>query len=75
MHLTLPTILWLDAQSDGAVSSFRNKLSVHEMLRTFTDVAPCISYIKSHPDEMIILVTSGTLAVHIVEHIYDLHNP
>ncbi|CAF2610953.1 unnamed protein product [Rotaria sp. Silwood2] len=64
-------IIWLDANSSDAKSSFRNK---RIDAQTFTDVDHCIEYIRSHSNESIYLIVSGSLAKEIVPEIYEFSN-
>jgi len=74
MHIAIPTIVWLDSNSTDPFSSFRVKLNDHQDVQTFTDVSPCVSYIKSHSEQMIFLIVSGSFASQIVPQIYESLN-
>ena len=74
MQITLPTVLWLDANSNNENSSFLLKLRDAENVQTFTEVHACINYIKTHLQQPLFLIVSGTLAVEAVPEIYDLSN-
>lgn len=64
-------IIWLDANSSDPLSSFRTKLG---NAQTFTDANECVQYIKTHPDDPIYLIVSGTLAKVAVPEIYECSN-
>ncbi|CAF2940792.1 unnamed protein product [Rotaria sp. Silwood2] len=64
-------IIWLDANSSDPKSSFRNKLVDGQ---TFTDVDRCLEYIRSHSNESIYLIVSGSFAKEIVPEIYEFSN-
>lgn len=74
MQITEPTILWLDASANTSNGSFLKKLNDSEHVQTFTEVHPCIEYIKCHSEEPIFLIVSGALALQIVPQIYESSN-
>ena len=74
MHIPIPTIVWLDSNSIDPASSFRVKLNDHQDVQTFTDIHACVSYIKSHSEQMIFVIVSGCFASQIVPQIYEFSN-
>ena len=74
MHITTPTIVWLDSNSINSASSFRVKLNDHPDVQTFTDIDPCFSYIKSHSEQIIFPIVSGAFSSQLVPQIYELSN-
>jgi hypothetical protein len=64
-------ILWLDTNSSDPKSTFRAKLGEVE---AFTDVDKCIEYIKTHLNEPIYLIVSGSFAKEAVPEIYESSN-
>lgn len=60
------TILWLDNSSESPVSSFRDKLSEHKLVRCFSKPDDCVDYIKAHLMQMMFLIVSGSFAENIV---------
>jgi hypothetical protein len=65
------SIIWLDIHSSDPKSSFRLKLGEAQ---TFIDSNDCIRYIKSHPNELIYLIISGSFAKSTIPEIYDTSN-
>ena len=63
-------IVWLDSNSTDHESTFLRKLD--NQAQAFTDVTPCVQYIKSHPDQTIFFIVSGSLAKAAVPQVYDL---
>ena len=63
-------VVWLDASSSDPQSTFLRKLD--NQAQAFTDVVPCVQYIRSHPDQTIFFIVSGSLAKEAVPQVYDL---
>lgn len=74
MPIPTPTIVWLDSNSVDPASSFLVKLGDHQDVQTFIEVDPCVSYIKSHSEQIIYLIVSCSFASQIVPHIYESLN-
>ncbi|CAF1072490.1 unnamed protein product [Rotaria sp. Silwood1] len=74
MQNNIPIIVWLDSNSTDSASSFLSKLRNYQYVQIFTEVHACLSYINSHLEQTIILITSGSFALQIVPLIYDSAN-
>ncbi|CAF0794204.1 unnamed protein product [Adineta steineri] len=68
----MPTIIWLDTDSNNPSNSFLIKLNDYQDVQTFTNIDQCISYIKCHPEQIIFLIVPGTFGAQIVPEIYEL---
>jgi hypothetical protein len=74
MSITVPTIVWLDSNSNDPNVSFLTKLRDFDHVQTFTEVPSCIEYIKCHLEQPIFLIVSGVFALQTVPQIYESSN-
>ncbi|CAF3411156.1 unnamed protein product, partial [Rotaria sp. Silwood2] len=69
------TLIWLDQTLDKDINDSRDTSKLRQAvddLNTYVDLNECENYIRSHQNENIIFVVSGTYGQHIVPNIHDL---
>ncbi|CAF5003981.1 unnamed protein product, partial [Rotaria sp. Silwood1] len=69
------TLIWLDKTLDKDINDSRQTSKLRQAvddLKTYVDLNECENYIRSHENENIIFVVSGTYGQHIVPNIHDL---
>lgn len=63
------TLIWLDAHIDLSQSDFQNSIirlrRLVNWIETFTEIDPCIDFIKTIKDEKVFLIVSGSLGQRI----------
>jgi hypothetical protein len=74
MPISTPVIVWLDSNSADSTGSFLRKLGDDQCVKTFIEIAPCISYLNSHLEQSIFLIVSGSFASQTVPQIYESEN-
>jgi hypothetical protein len=67
-------IVWLDANANDSVSSFRSKLTEdsRQCVKIFIEIDSCIEFLQKNFDETIFFVLSGSLGLKVVPLIFDL---
>jgi len=65
------TIIWLDANALDSDSSFREQLGNAQI---FINPDECINYIRTHQNEYIYLISSGSFVREVVPVVYELNN-
>ncbi|CAF1333379.1 unnamed protein product [Rotaria sordida] len=69
------TVIWLDAgidTSSDCINTKQHLLSIINYLKTFTDSAKCIDYIKTVKEEKVFLIVSGAYGEDVVSEIENL---
>ncbi|CAF0985206.1 unnamed protein product [Rotaria sordida] len=69
------TVIWLDAgidTSSDCIDTKQHLLSIINYLKTFTDSAKCIDYIKTVKEEKVFLIVSGAYGEDVVSEIENL---
>ncbi|CAF1320417.1 unnamed protein product [Adineta steineri] len=67
-------LIWLDAKIDDSQDSLRTQtllLEFNPAAQFYTDPTRCIVFIKSTPNEQILLIVSGALAREVLSQIHD----
>ncbi|CAF1106315.1 unnamed protein product [Adineta steineri] len=68
-------LIWLDAKIDDSQDSLRTQtllLEFNPAAQFYTDPIRCIVFIKSTPNEQILLIVSGALAREVLSQIHDV---
>ncbi|CAF1025818.1 unnamed protein product [Adineta steineri] len=67
-------LIWLDAKIDDSQDSLRTQtllLEINPAAQFYTDPTRCVVFIKSTPNEQILLIVSGALAREVLSQIHD----
>ncbi len=66
-------IVWLDANANDSISSFRTKLTENqpECVKIFTEIDPCVTFLQKHIHGRTFFIVSGSFGSTVVPLIYD----
>ncbi|CAF0788418.1 unnamed protein product [Adineta steineri] len=66
-------IIWLDANANDGISSFRTKLTEDssQHVKIFVDANQCVTFIQTNANQKIFFILSGSFGSKVVPLIYD----
>ncbi|CAF1312585.1 unnamed protein product [Adineta steineri] len=66
-------VIWLDANANDGISSFRAKLTEDssQQVKIFVDADQCVTFIQTNANQKIFFILSGSFGSKVVPLIYD----
>jgi hypothetical protein len=69
-------IVWVDANANDPISSFRSKLTEneHQCVKIFTEINSCLEFLQTNQDKPIFFILSGSFGSKIVPSVYEFNH-